>query len=148
MNLPVEVIPGGKAPTRAYIGDAGLDCYARVPANGLTLVQFQVTKVPLGIKLGALEDHSGIGPYEIQIRGRSGLASQGIFAHLGTVDRDYRGEVAALLVNMSPAPFVVMPGDRVAQLVVNPIFLPRVRTVVSVATNTARGTGGFGSTGA
>jgi dUTP pyrophosphatase len=84
---------------------------------------------------------------EAQVRGRSGLAFQhGIVAHVGTIDSDYRGEIAVLLHNTRRQPYRVRVGDRVAQLVFAPVLLPEL-VEVEALTATERGAGGFGSTG-
>ncbi|HEX4847897.1 MAG TPA: dUTP diphosphatase, partial [Novosphingobium sp.] len=87
--------------------------------------------------------------YEIQVRPRSGLAlKHGITVPNtpGTIDSDYRGEVKVILINLGDAPFDIRRGDRVAQLVLAPVtrasWLP-----VEDLDETARGAGGFGSTG-
>ncbi len=87
--------------------------------------------------------------FEIQVRPRSGLAARHGVTVLnapGTVDCDYRGEVMAILVNLSAEPFTVTRGERIAQLVVAPAPQARFAEVESVG-ETARGAGGFGSTG-
>ena len=86
---------------------------------------------------------------EAQVRPRSGLAAKfgiSVLNSPGTIDADYRGEVKVILVNLSNEPFVVNPGERIAQLVV-----ARYEKVewdeVEILDETERGTGGFGSTG-
>jgi dUTP pyrophosphatase len=87
--------------------------------------------------------------YEGQVRPRSGLALRHGITVLnspGTIDSDYRGEVKVVLINHGEEPFTVRPGDRIAQLVIAPV----VRATLSVETSlqkTARGQGGYGSTG-
>jgi dUTP pyrophosphatase len=90
--------------------------------------------------------------YEGQVRPRSGLARKhgiGMVNAPGTIDEDYRGEVHVLLVNLGQEPYLIQPGDRVAQLVIAPVT--RVRTVIVESAEalgaTERGSGGFGSTG-
>ena len=99
--------------------------------------------VPTGLFI-ALPDGT-----EAQVRPRSGLAAKfgiSVLNSPGTIDADYRGEVKVILVNLSNEPFVVNPGERIAQLVV-----ARYEKVewdeVEVLDETERGTGGFGSTG-
>lgn len=87
--------------------------------------------------------------YEGQVRPRSGLALKHGITLLnspGTIDADYRGEVHAVLVNLSQEPFTLRRGDRVAQLVVAPVTHVQLQEV-SVLDATSRGEGGFGSTG-
>jgi dUTP pyrophosphatase len=87
--------------------------------------------------------------YEVQVRPRSGLAMKhGITVpnSPGTIDSDYRGEVKALLINLGNAPFAIERGMRICQLV--PAAVTRAAlTIVANLDDTARGTGGFGSTG-
>jgi len=87
--------------------------------------------------------------YEIQVRPRSGLAlKHGISVPNtpGTIDSDYRGELKVILINHSEDNFTIQRGDRIAQLVVSPVTLA-VWDEVEVLNDTARGSGGFGSTG-
>lgn len=87
--------------------------------------------------------------YEAQTRPRSGLAVRhgiGILNSPGTIDADYRGEVKILLVNLGSEPFVVEPGMRIAQMVIAPVVPVELELVVELAAS-ARGAGGFGSTG-
>jgi dUTP pyrophosphatase len=83
------------------------------------------------------------------VRPRSGLAAKHGVTVLnapGTIDEDYRGELQVLLVNLGPADYAVQPGERIAQLVVAPVTRVRVEEVAALD-DTARGDGGFGSTG-
>lgn len=128
-------------PTRAHDTDAGLDLYAAVqvgiPVLGRNLVG-------TGIAVAIPEGHVGY------ITPRSGLAfSSGITVlnAPGTVDACYTGEVKVNLVNHGQAPYVVTPGQRIAQLVIHPITLPTVEEVTELP-NTARGANGHGSSGA
>jgi dUTP pyrophosphatase len=87
--------------------------------------------------------------FEGQVRPRSGLALRHGVTVLntpGTIDSDYRGEIKVVLANFGDADFVVRPGDRIAQLVIVPVARAALRVVVSLEA-TARGDGGYGSTG-
>jgi dUTP pyrophosphatase len=87
--------------------------------------------------------------YEVQVRPRSGLALKHGITCLntpGTVDSDYRGEVKVILANLGEEDFVIQRGDRIAQLVVAPVT-HAIMAEVDMLDDTARGTGGFGSTG-
>lgn len=87
--------------------------------------------------------------HEGQIRPRSGLAARHGVTVLnapGTIDEDYRGEIKVLLINHGQVPYVIKPGDRIAQLVICPVVRVQVEVVDALDT-TERGTGGFGSTG-
>ena len=87
--------------------------------------------------------------FEAQVRPRSGLAAKHGITVLntpGTIDADYRGEIKVILVNLSPTPFEIVPGERIAQLVV--ARHERVEwEAVEILDETDRGAGGFGSTG-
>ena len=129
--------PGIPTPRYATEGAAGLDLCADITC---ILQPGQILRVPTGI-------HAEIPDgYEGQVRPRSGLASQGVVAILGTIDSDYRGEIHVLLENRSREPYIVHPGDRIAQLVIAPVARVGV-DVVEDLSETARGEGGFGSTG-
>ena len=87
--------------------------------------------------------------YEVQIRPRSGLAAKHGLTCLntpGTIDSDYRGEVKVILINLGEDAFVIERGERIAQMVLAPVT-QAVWDEVTVLDETARGTGGFGSTG-
>ena len=88
--------------------------------------------------------------YEIQIRPRSGLAAKKNITVLntpGTIDADYRGEIKVILINLGKEKFVIENGDRIAQMVVCPVVQASLVEVKELS-DTARGSGGFGSTGA
>ncbi len=87
--------------------------------------------------------------YEAQVRPRSGLAAKSgilVVNSPGTIDADYRGEVKIILGNFGSEPFTVRRGDRIAQLVIQPVVRAELRQV-DVLPDTARGDGGFGHTG-
>jgi dUTP pyrophosphatase len=136
-----EALP---APVYATAGAAGLDLVAAVPeAEPLAIRPGAWAAVPTGI---ILEIPPG---YQGEVRPRSGLALQHgvtILNAPGTIDSDYRGEVRVLLVNLARETFTVTRGMRVAQIVFMPVT--RVSLKESSALDaTARGEGGFGSTG-
>ncbi|GAA0269291.1 dUTP diphosphatase [Alteraurantiacibacter aestuarii] len=127
-------------PAYATQGAAGMDVLA---AEGVILRPGTRHAVATGF---AVAIPSG---YEIQVRPRSGLAlKHGITVPNtpGTVDSDYRGEVKVILINHSDDNFTIQRGDRIAQLVVSPVTLARWEEVDELD-DTARGAGGFGSTG-
>jgi dUTP pyrophosphatase len=150
-DCPIEVqimrLPhGADLPLPAYQSDhaAGLDLMAAVPADApVCLAPGGRALVPSGIAI-ALPPAT-----EAQVRPRSGLAARHGITVLnspGTIDADYRGEVQVLLVNFGSESFVVTRGMRIAQLVIAPVARARLREVESLDP-TARGGGGFGSTG-
>jgi dUTP pyrophosphatase len=123
---------------------AGLDLLAAVPVETpLILTPGKYAMVPTGLTIAL---PSG---YEAQVRPRSGLAAKHGVAVLnspGTVDADYRGEVKVILINHGPEAFTIRRGDRIAQLVIAPVAQARWAEVADLD-ETARGAGGFGSTG-
>lgn len=133
-------------PLPAYqsAGAAGLDLLAALETqHPLTLAPGARALVPTGL---ILELPQG---YEAQVRPRSGLAlNYGITVlnSPGTIDSDYRGEVRVVLANLGHAPFEIRRGERIAQLVVQPVTRATLVEVAEVS-GTPRGDGGFGSTG-
>ena len=123
---------------------AGADLRAAVPeGHPMTLEVGARALVPTGF---AMALPAG---YEAQIRPRSGLAYKHGITCLntpGTIDADYRGEVKVLLINHGDAPFKIERGERIAQMVIAPITQPEFERV-EILSETARGEGGFGSTG-
>ncbi len=130
-----------RLPTRAHEGDAGLDLYACEPAH---LGPGERWSVGTGIAVEIPEGHAGL------VLPRSGLArDHGITLvnSPGLIDSGYRGEVRVLLLNTDPAEtFRIEPGERIAQLVMAPITLVDPVEVEALA-ESARGDGGFGSSG-
>ena len=129
-------------PAYATTGSAGLDLLAAV-AGDVVLGPGEYKGVPTGIALAL-----PLG-WEAQVRPRSGLALRSGVTVLnapGTVDSDYRGEVAAILINHGAQPFVIQRGMKIAQLVVAEHGRVEWNETASLET-TARGAGGFGSTG-
>ena len=129
-------------PSYATAQSAGMDLKANLK-EPVVLQPLQRTLVPTGLYIALPEG------YEAQVRPRSGLAIKHGITVLntpGTVDADYRGEVCVILVNLSQEPFEIVPGERIAQMVI-----ARHEQVeweqVEVLDETRRGAGGFGSTG-
>ena len=129
-------------PSYATAGAAGMDLLAAVmspvviPPGGRMLV-------PTGLRIAIPPGH------ELQVRPRSGLAlKNGIVLpnSPGTIDEDYRGELGVIVMNAGDAPFTVERGMRIAQAVIAPVVRATWREVAELP-DTARGTGGFGSTG-
>jgi dUTP pyrophosphatase len=123
---------------------AGMDLRAAVPGDEpLVLAPGARALVPTGF---VFEIPSG---HEAQVRPRSGLAFRHGVTCLntpGTIDADYRGEVQVLLINHGDEPFEITRGMRIAQMVIAPVIQP-VLSEAELASETARGPGGFGSTG-
>ena len=129
-------------PEYASPGSSGLDLRAAVEAE-LSVEPGERVQIPTGL---ILELPTG---WEGQVRPRSGLAWRHGVTMLntpGTIDSDYRGEVKVILVNLGQPVFVVQRGDRIAQLVIAPVSRAILVEVEELG-STARGEGGFGSTG-
>jgi dUTP pyrophosphatase len=131
---------GLQLPNYTTAGAAGMDICA---AESLNLRAGKRHAVATGFAFAIPEG------YEVQVRPRSGLALKHGITCLntpGTIDSDYRGEVKVILANLGDDDFQITRGDRIAQLVVSPVT-HAVMSEVEEIDNTARGTGGFGSTG-
>lgn len=145
VDIAVEVLPHGQGlplPAYATQGAAGMDLLAAV-TEALTLAPGARAVVPTGLRIAVPEG------YEAQVRARSGLAlKSGIIVPNGpgTIDSDYRGELGVIVANISDTAFVIERGMRIAQLLVAPVPRASWRQVDTLP-ETARGTGGFGSTG-
>jgi len=147
IRIDVHQLPHGEGlalPAYQTAHAAGLDLLAAVPADApLVLLPGQHAMVPTGLTIALPEG------YEAQVRPRSGLAAKHGVTVLnapGTVDADYRGEIAVLLINHGAEPFTIRRGERIAQMVIAPVVQAQLVAVTSLST-TDRGGGGFGSTG-
>ncbi|OHB29735.1 MAG: deoxyuridine 5'-triphosphate nucleotidohydrolase [Phenylobacterium sp. RIFCSPHIGHO2_01_FULL_69_31] len=146
-TVPITRLPHGEGiPLPAYETSqaAGMDLRAAVPEDEPVILRpGDRHAVPTGL---AFALPAG---FEAQVRPRSGLALKSGITCLnspGTVDADYRGEVKVILINHGPEAFTIRRGDRIAQLVVAPVVQATWAEVASLD-ETARGAGGFGSTG-
>lgn len=140
MKINIKVIEDGKLPQYKTDGSVGADCFARLK-NDVVVESGKTATIPLGF---AVEIPHG---YEMQIRGRSGLASNlQIEQVMGTIDQDYRGEVSAIIINHSDVRFVIKNNDRIAQAVICPIIKGEW-CLTDKLSETKRGVKGFGSTG-
>lgn len=145
--VPVQQLPhaeGLPLPVYQTAGSAGLDLTAALPER-------KPVRIPAGARVLIPTGLVAALPrgYEAQVRPRSGLAlKQGltVLNSPGTIDSDYRGEVQVILVNLSREAAVIRRGDRIAQMVIAPVTQARL-TISAKLTATARGDGGFGSTG-
>jgi len=152
-KIECEVLDGGRLPSKKNASDAGFDLFA---VEDVVIVPGQSLKVPLNIKLKLPQ-----GTYA-SITGKSGLGAQGLLVHAGIIDQDYRGIPHVVMANvnvierideegfpiMRTTPIIVKKGEKLAQLIMNP-YAPHffIEETDQVDTNTARGEGGFGSTG-
>jgi dUTP pyrophosphatase len=122
-------------------GSAGADISACLPGAGLAIAPGETKLIPTGI---AVEIPKG---FEIQIRSRSGLSMAGLVVKNSpaTIDSDYRGEIQVMVHNSGSVGRLFFHGDRVAQMVVAPVYKAKWE-VVSELPPTSRGNNGFGST--
>jgi dUTP pyrophosphatase len=138
MTLEIRVDGPGVLPEYSTEGAAGADLRA---SEAVTLPAGGRAAVPTGIAVEVPAGYVGL------VWPRSGLAVRhGIDTLAGVIDSDYRGEVKVVLINHGSEPFSIAAGDRIAQLLIQPV--PRVRFTRAAVGATARGSGGFGSTGA
>lgn len=153
MGIVIEFIredwadPRVALPCYATEQAAGADIRANLDdpfrRDGFDIAPMSRRVVPTGLRV-AIPDG-----YEMQIRPRSGLAlSHGVTVinAPGTIDSDYRGPLGVLLVNLGVEPFRILHGSRIAQAVIAPVVRAEYRPALALA-DTARGSGGFGSTG-
>ncbi|MEM0943072.1 MAG: dUTP diphosphatase [Pseudomonadota bacterium] len=151
IDLPVQTLAHFDAalPLPAYEteGAAGMDLRASLlpedRPTGIALPTLGRGLIPTGL---AMAIPAG---FELQIRPRSGLAARHGITLVntpGTIDSDYRGEIGVLMINLGPETFRIRHGERIAQAILAPVTRARPVAVPSLP-ETARGTGGFGSTG-
>ncbi|WMJ21813.1 dUTP diphosphatase [Paludicola sp. MB14-C6] len=129
-------------PTRATAGSAGYDLYADIK-EAITIAPNQTVKIPTGIAIGISSEN-----VVALVYARSGLSTKhGITLAncVGVIDSDYRGEILVALINQSNESYTIQPNERVAQMVLFPIYLPQMNEVAELE-DTVRGDGGFGST--
>jgi len=142
--IEIKIINRSRHPLPSYetAGSAGMDIRAFL-SETLQLAPLQRVLIPTGLYL---EIPQG---YEAQVRPRSGLAlKQGItlLNTPGTIDADYRGELGIILINLSEKDVFISDGDRIAQLIINPVSRASWISVAEIS-DTERGIGGFGHTG-
>ena len=130
-------------PSRAHYNDAGIDCYAQedviVPA--LHHTEFKVNCIPTIVPLGfGLEVPDG---YQAIIKPRSSMNAKGMLTQIGTIDSGYRGEIKAVIINLTQEDKLFRKGDKICQIVIEPVILAEFVENL----HNDRGTGGFGSTG-
>ncbi len=137
MQIKVKKLDSAaKLPVRAHATDSGADMFA---LHKTVLPPHQITKVQTGIAVELPEGTSGC------VWGKSSVESKGIKVMAGLIDCTYRGEVLICMYNLNDEPFIFEEGQKVAQLVVLPTLYPSF--IEGEISDTARGTGGFGSTG-
>jgi dUTP pyrophosphatase len=137
--------PRAVVPSYQTKGAAGLDLSACLPTDRpeIVLTPGSITLIPTGLAIAIPEGFEG------QVRARSGLATKhgiGLPNAPGTIDSDYRGELRVAVINLGKEPFTVTQGLRIAQLIIAPVAHALIDEVPDLD-DTARGAGGFGSTG-
>lgn len=145
ITVKIHVLPHARGiPSYATEHSAGMDLTAAIIGD-IILAPLERVLVPTGVSIALPKG------YEAQIRPRSGLAYKDGITVLnapGTIDADYRGEVKVLLINLGQQPFTIVPGQRIAQMVVAPYTKVSLQEVEALSEfETTRGSGGFGSTG-
>ena len=144
-TVEIKVLPHGEGldlPFYATTHAAGADLRAAINDDKV-IAPGEHALIPTGFAM-ALPDN-----YEAQVRPRSGLALKHGVTVLntpGTIDADYRGEVCVILINHGKSPFHIQRGDRIAQMIIAPFVQADFKTVGELS-ETARGAGGFGSSG-
>jgi dUTP pyrophosphatase len=144
IRISVINTSGHPLPAHQTEHSAGVDLQAHLPEGSVTLAAGERKLIPTGLFM-ALPAGT-----EAQVRPRSGLALKHGITVLnspGTIDADYRGEVKVLLINLGQEPFTIHNGDRVAQMVVARYERIEAFEAVESLDETARGAGGYGSTG-
>jgi dUTP pyrophosphatase len=142
--MRIKIVNKSSNPTPRYqtSSSAGLDIHAFIE-NDLVLKPLQRTLLPTGLYIELTQG------YEAQIRPRSGLAAKFGITVLntpGTIDADYRGEIKVILINLSDEEYIIKNGDRIAQIIINK-YEKIDWQIVDTLNETARESGGFGSTG-
>ncbi len=147
MKIEVLQLPNGEGlalPAYQSALAAGLDLLAAIPEDApVVLAPGKYALVPTGLSIALPPG------YEAQVRPRSGLAARHGVTVLnapGTVDADYRGEIGVPLINHGEVPFTIRRGERIAQMVIASVVQAELVPVTTLS-STARGSGGFGSTG-
>lgn len=144
MTKTIKVILADGVETPMYMteGSAGMDVRAYIK-KPITLGSLERALIPTGIKMEIPEG------YEIQVRPRSGLALKyglGMANSIGTIDSDYRGDIGIIAVNLSNEPYTIVPGERIAQIILNKVEKIKFE-ITSELSETKRGEGGYGHTG-
>lgn len=129
-------------PVYKTAGSAGCDLTAFL-TEPISVASQGIVRIPTGLHVAI-----PIG-FEAQVRPRSGMTSRGLIVPIGTVDSDYRGEVHVQLFNLNPFVVTIQPGERIAQFIIAPVLHVSWNDVAKLEDlgATARGAGGFGSTG-
>ena len=143
-SIAIKIINNSSNPLPSYetIGSSGMDLRANLE-DAVNLQPLQRALIPTGL---FIELPFG---YEAQVRPRSGLAIKHGITCLnspGTIDSDYRGELKIILINLSDEVFTIQHGERIAQIIIQPVIKAELQAV-KVLNESKRGEGGFGHTG-
>ena len=142
-SIPVKILrEGARLPTYGSVEAAGADLYACLEAP-VTIAPGETVFIPTGIAMEVPKGCAGL------VYARSGLACKRGLApanKVGVVDSDYRGEITVVLHNHGSQPQTIACGERIAQMLITPVLTPAYEAVEELS-DTARNTGGFGSTG-
>lgn len=136
--MKIKLYEGAYIPTRAHSTDAGLDLYARETKN---IPAGQSAVFDTGVHIQLPPSTAGI------LISKSGLNVNHDLTSTGLIDEGYDGSIAVKLYNHGGAPYTVVAGDKISQLVVIPVIYADIELVEDFGTRTARGSAGFGSTG-
>ncbi|MDI6697649.1 MAG: dUTP diphosphatase [Candidatus Saccharicenans sp.] len=132
-----KISPEARTPAYGHQGDAGFDLFSCIQ---LTINPGETAAVPTGLQMAIPSGYVGL------IWDKSGIALGGVHRLAGVVDSGYRGEVRVVLTNLGKQPFVIRSGMKIAQMLIQPVQMVDIVEVDSLD-RTARGEGGFGSTG-
>jgi dUTPase len=157
LTLKIFVHEGGKAPQPGKPGDAGLDCFACLPADSrqfaMMVNQFELAKVPLGFSYSFSVGKEISHDYWLDIRNRSGVGTKSGFVTVAEVgDANYRGVIHYCAVKTLPGAYPIEHGAKICQAIINPFVDPAKVDIVVVGSleelgQSARGEAGFGSSG-
>ena len=140
--LVKKLNPKAELPKYKTVGSSGMDLMALIESP-IKIKPQNSALIPTGLSIAIPDD------MEVQIRPRSGLAAKSRVSVLntpGTIDSDYRGEIKIILFNHGKEEFTVNNSDRIAQMILTPVFKAELKEVEELP-KTIRGSGGFGSTG-
>lgn len=136
--MKIKLDPGVTMPTRGHMEDAGLDLYSRDKMIWIAAHEQKLIDTVVHIELPQ--------GYYGMVTGRSSMNKEGILCITGIIDRGYTGSIGVILHNLNDYPVQILSGQRIAQLIIQPYFIPELE-LVSFLDDTERGDGGFGSTG-
>ena len=132
-----RIHPDAKLPAYAHKGDAGMDLFS---VEGMVIKSGERVLVPTGLSIEFPEGFVAL------IWDKSGIALKGVKTMGGVIEHTYRGEYRIVLLNMSAEDYEIKKGDKIAQLLIQPVCTAEI-TEVNELSETSRGSGGFGSTG-